>query len=761
MDQSSSNDTDKRNWRDRLGIGSRDMPRISGEFTKSSQATVVEEKIEVHAAQPVAVAKPAPMAPRVPTKAEGAPPQVGRPNGHSPQSAAPQSSDALAEKLRSQRAAAEKLAEQRVSVAQGRVDNATPSTAKPTNGSTGEKPKFTFAEDEPKPDYIRDLRGTITGRPPQQRPAPQMQLSPPRPALGGERILGAPQRQASPPPTVGYQPQFRPQPSQGYRPIESTNGLRQPPMQRGVTAPPMGHVVAREPRLQTPHVSPPPYMRQPQDGMGNTRPAYEPGRRPAPRQEPVRPRPQALDDDFADEIFEDAPTQRGSRRASATDYNQAYRETEDAYGYERRRSWGPIIIFLALIAGVIILAGAATYWYVNGNTGSPEAGKAVQSAPVVAAPEQAAKVAPEQPAKAGLADEGSAVPSKKEIYDRIIGDREVPGGKVVPTEEVPVQLDSEQIPEPTNQTIQPSADDAVTDEALPLPMPPPPGSTNDTQGAIPTPVAKQTVALAAPTMETESAEIGAPAVDEEIPVVETPKTITNDGAAKSVQATPPSQKAPATEEIAIVDAAPEPAPVKPKVIVKSAEKPKAKTEQVSALGAEPVVLVPPSDTFVPTENAGAPVVAEKPVVAQSQPTTKKKKTLFDLLSGNKDEAAAAETVAAPQAAPKPEVAAVAEQTPQPAPEKKAEPVQVASAATGYYVQLASFRSEAEAKTEYSRILAKHGSIIGNLPPVINPASVGGSTRYRLAVGPLSSYEKADGICKSLFAAGVRDCLVPR
>ena len=42
MDQNSSNDTDKRNWRERLGIGGKDMPRISGEFTKTPETVAPE-----------------------------------------------------------------------------------------------------------------------------------------------------------------------------------------------------------------------------------------------------------------------------------------------------------------------------------------------------------------------------------------------------------------------------------------------------------------------------------------------------------------------------------------------------------------------------------------------------------------------------------------------------------------------------------------------------------------------------------------------
>ena len=44
MDQNSSNDTDKRNWRERLGIGGKELPRISGEFTKAPETIPVEDK---------------------------------------------------------------------------------------------------------------------------------------------------------------------------------------------------------------------------------------------------------------------------------------------------------------------------------------------------------------------------------------------------------------------------------------------------------------------------------------------------------------------------------------------------------------------------------------------------------------------------------------------------------------------------------------------------------------------------------------------
>lgn len=75
------------------------------------------------------------------------------------------------------------------------------------------------------------------------------------------------------------------------------------------------------------------------------------------------------------------------------------------------------------------------------------------------------------------------------------------------------------------------------------------------------------------------------------------------------------------------------------------------------------------------------------------------------------------------------------------------------------VQLASFRSEAEAKSEFSRLRSSYPEVIGELPSRISQASIGGSTRYRLGLGPVTTRDKATQVCNSLFSAGERDCLV--
>lgn len=728
MDQNSTNGPEKRNWRERLGIGGKDMPRISGEFTKAPE-TLEPEAAPVRAAQ--AVAKPAPMAPRLPLKS-GAPP-VARPQQQGlSQGPSTQSPEALAEKLRTQRAAAEKLAEQRVAAAKLRAEGASSAPLVAASAAPVEKPKFAFADDENKPDIGREARTLAPGRPPQRPALQQPQLSPPRPPLGGQPRIptGAP---------AGFQPQYRPQPPRGYTPSAYVPPppLAQP--QRSFNGP-MSQPQATEPRLQAPRVSPEAYRRGPQDDLGYAGAGYEPPHRHPQRPGALRPPPPSYDDDYGDEIFEDAPP-RASRRASANDYNQAYRETEGVYADERRRSSGPwlLLLFLMLAAG----AAGAGVWYYQSSVKTAATTASPETAPVVAAPEQSAKSAPEQPLDGQTGSAGPS-PSKKQIYDRIIGENEVLGGQVVPTEEAPMQPEAPQ--GDAEQALQPADSmDAGLEggEALPLPMPPPPGTGNDTQGALSTPPPDKTVALSSPAKATNSTGL---AVETEI----APVPGENAAAATTEQATPPAEPAPAMEEI--VNA--EPAPEVKKTVAKKA---KSAVEENTALGASPVVLVPPSNSADAGQGtAAAPLVIDPPVSTQPAPAVKKKKTLFGLLKGTNDQEVAGQTATTGPIEPQQQVAAI----PQPAPlQQPPAPAQVASAASGYYVQLASFKSQAEATTEFGRLRAKHAGILGNLPSTINPASVGGSTRYRLAVGPVSSRDQATRICSSLVAAGERDCLV--
>ncbi|HKQ94348.1 MAG TPA: SPOR domain-containing protein, partial [Aestuariivirgaceae bacterium] len=82
-----------------------------------------------------------------------------------------------------------------------------------------------------------------------------------------------------------------------------------------------------------------------------------------------------------------------------------------------------------------------------------------------------------------------------------------------------------------------------------------------------------------------------------------------------------------------------------------------------------------------------------------------------------------------------------------------------AAASGYVLQLASYKSEAEARADYERLRQRHGGIIGGLSPEIQKTDLaGGGTFYRLSLGPVDSRQAARTICGSLLAAGERDCL---
>lgn len=223
---------------------------------------------------------------------------------------------------------------------------------------------------------------------------------------------------------------------------------------------------------------------------------------------------------------------------------------------------------------------------------------------------------------------------------------------------------------------------------------------------------------------------------------------------------------PAPEEPAVT-----PPPAKPKAEAPpTKKKPPAKktaTKQTNFddLGSEPVVLVPPSKQ-AKNQSAAAPAepVTTAPAVTPEQPATEaanpqKRKTIFDLFNSGSDAGAAATQPAAPAT----QVASAPTQTKQataPAATKKAAPAQPqASTGGGYVVQLASFRSDSEAKAEYSRLAGAYPSIIGPLKSQIRQASVGGSTRYQLGLGPLPTRGDATRVCGELIAAGESDCIV--
>lgn len=787
MDQDSTKGPDKRNWRERLGIGKQELPRIADEFKDEARTVdkAVAETVEAlgGAARPVPgaakpaprvvkpapmaphVAKPAPRAPAPPVEAEAPPP--ARPA----EPRRPAAPDPLADKLRAQRAAAERLAEQRVQAARARAEAvrrqtpAQPSAPQPSIIAEGKaaRPKYSFADEEPqRPVPPQRPAFPAAPYPPQQAP----QLAPPRPPLGGgyppqPQPYGAGlnpnlQRPGQPYPP-GYRPPQQPVP-QGFRPIDPATGY---PMQPGFHPP----GVNRGYPGPAP-VAPPMAGRMPVPPRGPEQayvPPYAPAA-PRPAAVPMARRPQRAlppaplsggEAEPGEDIFEAAP--RPQPRASATEYTQAYQDMEDGLLDEPPRSAGPWILLLLLMLAAAV-AGAGVWFY---QTNIKTAGSgATGNVPVVEAPQQPGKVATE-PVTDPAAGAAPAAPSRKAIYDRIVGDQEVLGGQMAPTEEAPVQPEgqSQPIPDPTG-------------DSQPLPLPPPPGDGGSIapQGSLTGASTTDTAMNVAPT--SDKADGATPAASEP--------------AAAQGQAAPQGEQLATGNEETITDPAPAAKPVVKKVQTAKAEPAKPRSaDPYGNLGARPVVLVPPAQTAKsktrtaaapppadtvttsPDANAGTqglygdPVNPSQAVTApgDTTATTTRKKGggLMDLFRSNRT------TTAAP-ATPEPEVAAVAPPpaavTNRTAPKVTATSPPAATVGTGgYVVQLASFRSQAEATTESSRFKSRHGALLGGLSPIISEANVAGSTRYRLAYGPLASRSDATRLCSQLFAAGQPDCLV--
>lgn len=811
MDQDSSNGAgpDKRNWRERLGIGAKELPKLSDEFRDEPQISAPPPAGTAKPAPRAPVTKPAPMAPRVkpaqpagevPASAPAVPPTLSRATPKVPDNAA---QDALAEKLRAQRAAAERLAEQRVQAARNRAEGRKPDAAAtpqrpaapplrpsaPTPRGAGltppgsPRPKFSFADDR-----AEGQRPGLGGGAP---------LTPPRPALGGER--------ATPPflrPSANASLGARPQPA--YRPTstDAAGGFTASPRlpSPGAARPGLGadFGAARLPVRRAPALEP--YARQPLPEQPEEE--FDDEGRTAPRLGRPAPRGRATDD--FDEVFEDDQPQRS--RVSARDLQAGYPDADEGFADEPRRSSGPWLLLLALLAAAV-LTGAVVWFYSDSFRNLAGMGSSSSSSgttPVVTAPADPAKVAAPDATGNGQTEEPAA--RKKQIYDRIVGEQEVTG-EMQPTEEIPVVPEAQQPDagaQPADQVpkIEPSGNanpipvpDAPEQGTTGLPEvePPPPlpipGS--DQQGNLGLKGGSQVAATSAQPDEGGAAPPPLPSTSAQISSSDAntppPPEKATDGAAlvsgEGSAAAPAAASAVATATEPVVTPEPDtnvappapeepavtPAPVKPKAAATPAKKkPPAKktaTKQTNFddLGSEPVVLVPPSKQ-AKNQSAAAPVEPETaaPLVTPEQPATQdanqqKRKTIFDLFNGGTGAAGTQ------QAAPATQVASAPTQTKQataPAAQQKAAPAQPqASSGGGYVVQLASFRSDSEAKAEYARLAGAYPSVVGSLKSQIRQTSVGGSTRYQLGLGPMPTRGDATRVCGELIAAGESDCIV--
>jgi cell division septation protein DedD len=250
----------------------------------------------------------------------------------------------------------------------------------------------------------------------------------------------------------------------------------------------------------------------------------------------------------------------------------------------------------------------------------------------------------------------------------------------------------------------------------------------------------------------------------------------DEGAAINEQATPPSVDEPAAAAPAPDDVQPPKAKTKKTATAKTKKQKAAEAAAESAANGEPLVLVAPETP--PPPAAVESIAPSTENVAATTPSTNTNSNSFfgtgaKKLTGRRAENAGstAKTVASSQQAvtsaqdqvasidtQQPTATEAVEQAPAPKPTTSASESS-SSGGTGYVAQVASLRSEAEARAELDRLRGSYGDLIGNLSTRITKATVAGTTRYRLGFGPLPSRSQAAKLCSSLIAAGERDCAV--
>ncbi|PZF75047.1 hypothetical protein DK847_20145, partial [Aestuariivirga litoralis] len=681
-----------------------------------------------------------------------------------------------------------------------------PGVTPPLGGAP--RPKFSFADDS-------------RAEPP--RPGLSAPLTPPRPALGGERApppFLRPGSGANGSLGARPQPAFRPTSTEGGSGYVAPPRLQPPAAPRpGLGSDAAGYGTSR----RTPALRPPaldPYARQPQPEPREREREYiedefEEEGRTAPRL--GRPAPVGrgrVQDDY-DEVFEDEQPQRS--RASARDYQAAYDEGEEGFADEPvRRSSGPWLLLAALLVAAV-LTGVVVWYYSDSlrNIAGSGASSGSGTTPVVTAPADPAKVAAPD-ATGGEGQTEAPAARKKQIYDRIVGEQEVTG-EMQPTEETPVPpeappANADQVPkvEPQgNANPIPAPDAATQGTGLPEVEPPPPlpipgaDGADGQQGNLGLKGGSQVAATSAqpdlggtaapppmpgttnsqstdastpppPEKATDGAALvsgaGAGAAATAAGAAAAGAAATAAGAAKSVtdtaavvtpqpdtQITPPAPVEAASEP----EPAPAPPPKKKTATKKTTSKTAAKQTDYNNLGSKPVVLVPPSQqgggesaasTASTAPIAPAPSTADQ--AAATAPAQQKRKTIFDLFNGG-----TSTNIPVEEAAPT-QVASAPTQTKQ-ATAPAAQPKAAAPASTGggYVVQLASFRTDMEAKQEYSRLAGAYPAVVGSLKSQIRQTNVGGSPRYQLALGPLPTRGDATRVCGELIAAGESDCIV--
>ncbi len=370
-------------------------------------------------------------------------------------------------------------------------------------------------------------------------------------------------------------------------------------------------------------------------------------------------------------------------------------------GLSRFGSRGLLMAGTAVI--VVLVAGGALYTWLTGagpsmmSSGEPQ---------VIAADKDPVKILPENPG-------GKSVPNQdKAVYDSVAG------AAVEDPKQESLISSSEEPVDVVQKTLIP--------ETLPL------EDESDAQ-ALGTPVGETEDPRLLPD---QNGTAQPAATDAAEPAAITPRKVRTmivrpDGTLVAQEAPEAVAPAPTLEAPALTEPTAAPASDKPALAAPSTT---AEAPLATAPADAPKGPLPTARPSTPAETATAPAAAPQAPAAQAKP---------------------AAPVTAP-AAPAPTPAAAA---PEPAaPEPAA--AQPAPAAGGYYIQVASLPSEAEAEKSYKSISGKFGSVVGGRAHEIKRAEIAGKgTYYRVRI---SAGTKADAaaLCERYKAAG-GSCLVTK
>jgi cell division septation protein DedD len=365
-------------------------------------------------------------------------------------------------------------------------------------------------------------------------------------------------------------------------------------------------------------------------------------------------------------------------------------------------------LFAAAVILVVVAGGAAAF-YLRGSESAPSG-----PPPVIAADQGAVRV---EPSKDQQASTGETVGDA--VYNRVAGTTPPADEHVVDNAEEPKEVARIVLPQSQSN----SADTVVS----------PVGGDNDaatSSGENPPPASDQS-APAADATAAQPAPAPAPAASDEIGPRRVPTFVVK-----------------ADGSIVATGDAGAPAP-----------DPAAAQDQQLAGETQPIEPVPVATVSIAEANAPAAAASPaKPLSAAAKPAKppamETRPTIDEPPADVATPAPAPAAPAAADAAAAPDQATVASAEPAAAPPAPA-------AGGGFFVQLSSEGSMADAQSTYGRAQQKFPAVLGKLDPQIQQADLGAKgVFYRVRVGPWGSRKEAVDLCESLKAAG-GNCFVAK